>query len=56
MKQLFLVILGIFSVGVAFAGTPPQAVLVDGGVSLLAAAGNGYGIKKYRDSKRKHNS
>ncbi len=29
---------------------------IDGGVSLLVAAGVGYGIKKYRDSKKKKDS
>ncbi len=31
---------------------PPPGVPIDGGLSLLAAAGVGYGIKKYRDHKR----
>ena len=29
---------------------------IDGGVSLLVAAGIGYGIKKHRDSRKKDNS
>jgi len=31
----------------------PADVPIDGGLSLLLAAGVGYGIKKYRDGKRK---
>jgi len=30
----------------------PQDVPIDGGLTLLLAAGVGYGIKKYRDSKK----
>jgi len=35
-------------------GLPPAPadVPIDGGLSLLLAAGVGYGIKKYRDSKK----
>lgn len=32
----------------------PQDIPIDGGLSLLLAAGAGYGIKKYRDAKKKH--
>jgi hypothetical protein len=32
---------------------PPPSVPIDGGVSLLAAAGVAYGVKKYRDSRKK---
>jgi hypothetical protein len=31
----------------------PNDVPVDGGLSLLIAAGAAYGVKKYRDNKRK---
>ncbi|MFT3679132.1 MAG: hypothetical protein QM791_02595 [Ferruginibacter sp.] len=34
-------------------GTDPDAP-IDGGVSVLLAAGVGYGIKKYRNTKRKN--
>ena len=30
----------------------PQDVPIDGGLTLLLAAGVGYGVKKYRDSKK----
>ena len=30
----------------------PQDVPIDGGLSLLLAAGVGYGVKKYRDNKK----
>jgi hypothetical protein len=53
MIKFPLVVVGVLATGIAFAGTPPQAVPIDGGVSLLAAAGVGYGIKKYRDSRKK---
>ena len=33
----------------------PADVPIDGGLSLLLAAGVGYGIKKYRDQRRKQN-
>jgi len=32
---------------------PPDDTPIDGGVSLLVAAGVGYGIKKYKDAKKK---
>lgn len=32
---------------------PPPMVPIDGGVSLLAAAGVAYGIKKYSDRKKR---
>jgi hypothetical protein len=32
---------------------PPDDTPIDGGVSLLLAAGVGYGVKKYRDAKKK---
>lgn len=36
----------------AFATAPPP-VPIDGGLSLLVAAGIGYGVKKVRDERRK---
>jgi len=46
--------LPIFSIAQG-GGLPPEPadVPIDGGLSLLLAAGVGYGVKKYRDSKRK---
>ena len=32
---------------------PNDAAPIDGGLSLLLAAGAAYGVKKYRDSKKK---
>lgn len=34
-------------------GTDPDGVPIDGGISWLAAAGAAYGIKKFRDSRKK---
>jgi hypothetical protein len=56
MKNLNI-ILSIAILFVAFVpamaqGAPP-ATPIDGGLSLLLAAGGAYGIKKLRDSKRK---
>ena len=33
--------------------TPPQNAPIDGGLSLLVAAGVGYGVKRVRDNKKK---
>lgn len=33
---------------------PPADTPIDGGLSLLLAAGVGYGVKKYRDSRKKN--
>ena len=33
---------------------PPGDTPIDGGLSLLLAAGVGYGVKKYRDSRKKN--
>lgn len=40
---------------VTFAGGPPdpEDTPIDGGLSLLLAAGAAYGVKKYRDSRKK---
>ena len=35
---------------------PGNEVPIDGGASILAAAGLGYGLKKFRDHKRKNNN
>jgi hypothetical protein len=60
MKKTFLSVL--FLLGVALVGVcddppifntnDPTPVPVDGGVSLLLAAGAAYGIKKVRDSRK----
>ncbi len=36
----------------AFAQGSPPATPIDGGLSLLLAAGGAYGIKKFRDHRR----
>lgn len=36
-------------------GGDPDAVPVDGGLSILAAAGVAYGVKKIRDYRKKNN-
>jgi hypothetical protein len=51
------IILTILFVAVAFVpamaqGAPP-ATPIDGGLSILLAAGGAYGIKKIRDSRKK---
>ena len=41
---------------ITFAQGPPdpEDTPIDGGLGLLLAAGVGYGIKKYRDGRKKH--
>lgn len=53
---LMLVVLALPALAHAQDGTPgdPDAAPIDGGLSLLVAAGIGYGAKKIRD-KRKEN-
>lgn len=36
-----------------FAQGPPPATPIDGGLSLLLAAGGAYGVKKIRDARKK---
>lgn len=53
--MLFLLFLGCFLPGSLQAqiGPPPEEnVPIDGGASLLAAAGVAYGVKKYRDFRK----
>jgi hypothetical protein len=33
---------------------PPNDTPIDGGLSILLAAGVGYGVKKYREAKKKN--
>ncbi len=47
-KFTLLAILFLFA-GVAFAQGSPPATPIDGGLSLLLAAGGAYGVKKLRD-------
>ena len=41
---------------ISFAQGPPDPddTPIDGGLAILLAAGVGYGIKKYRDGRKKH--
>ncbi len=60
-KSLYIILIMASSLiipGVALSQPPPPPELpvdtpIDGGVSLLIAAGVGYGIKKVRDSRKK---
>lgn len=61
MKTTYLIILTIsiflITASIAFAQpglpTAPSQAPIDGGLSLLAAAGGAYAIKKLRDKKNK---
>lgn len=50
--SLTLVLIAILP-AMAQAGAPPVATPIDGGLSLLLAAGGAYGLKKLRDSRMK---
>ena len=45
-----------FNTGVDDGCPPPLDIPLDGGMSLLAAAGVGYGIKKFRDMRKKEST
>lgn len=49
---LAVIILPFFTLAQGGPGDSPDAP-IDGGLSLLLAAGAGYGIKKYRDGRKK---
>ncbi len=51
MKNIFTLTL-LLSTLTLFAQGPPPATPIDGGLSLLLAAGGIYGIKKLRDSRK----
>lgn len=57
MKTIYKTILAlspiIFMTLPAFAQGGPPTTPIDGGLSLLLAAGGAYGIKKLRDNRRK---
>lgn len=58
MKNYFasaLLLTGIFCLAsaVVMAAPPPNALPVDGGLSLVLAACAGYGVKKISDSRKK---
>lgn len=54
MKKLALLVafVGLTYVANAQPGNPTNPVPLDGGISLLVAAGAAYGVKKYRDSQK----
>ncbi|MFA7381404.1 MAG: hypothetical protein WC150_13185 [Bacteroidia bacterium] len=52
--SLFLLILPIFSYSQGDGGGNDPDVPVDGGISLLLAAGAGYAVKKLRDNRSKN--
>ena len=56
MFPLVIIILCLSMPLGSFAQGPPdpQDTPIDGGLSLLLAAGAAYGVKKYRDSRKKH--
>ncbi|MFY0607794.1 MAG: hypothetical protein JXR10_13840 [Cyclobacteriaceae bacterium] len=52
MTKLSILSIAFFSVSIpAFAQGPPPATPIDGGLTLLLAAGGIYGLKKLRDKK-----
>lgn len=50
---LFLMVLIAPSIVFAQGPPDPNDIPIDGGLSLLLAAGAAYGVKKYRDHKKK---
>ena len=50
---IMLVCIAIPMITLAQGPPDPEDTPIDGGLSLLLAAGVGYGVKKYRDSKKK---
>ena len=56
MFPLVIIILCLWLPLGSFAQGPPdpQDTPIDGGLSLLLAAGAAYGVKKYRDSRKKN--
>jgi hypothetical protein len=49
MKKIYLTLGCLFCFGFLYAQpTPPAPIPIDGGVSLLLAAGVGYGLKRMR--------
>ncbi len=54
---LFIIIISLLVfpfAGIAQGPTDPEDTPIDGGLGLLIAAGAVYGIKKYRDSRKKN--
>ncbi|MFY0601309.1 MAG: hypothetical protein JXR03_16650 [Cyclobacteriaceae bacterium] len=55
MKNIHIILSIIFLITLVpvFAQGAPPATPIDGGLSLLLAAGGAYGLKKLRDSRKK---
>ncbi|MEO9476798.1 MAG: hypothetical protein ABJG41_14745 [Cyclobacteriaceae bacterium] len=53
MKTYYTILFTIAISTIALAQGAPPATPIDGGLSLLLAAGGAYGIKKLRDSRKK---
>lgn len=53
-SKIILSIIAVFVVTIAWAqpGAPP-ATPIDGGLSILLAAGGAYGLRKLKDARRK---
>ena len=54
VQKLFIYLVLFFAPIVVFAqADPDRNAPIDGGLGLLIAAGIGYGIKKYKDQRKK---
>ncbi|MEP0365427.1 MAG: hypothetical protein ABJN36_08095 [Cyclobacteriaceae bacterium] len=51
--RIVFFLITLFDAIFLFAQSAPPATPIDGGLSLLLAAGGVYGLKKLRDSKKK---
>ena len=52
-SKVFISFLLIFSATILFAQGAPPATPIDGGLSILLAAGGAYGVKKVLDARKK---
>ena len=52
---IMLICMALPMITLAQAPPDPDDVPIDGGLSLLVAAGAAYGVKKYREHKKKNN-
>ncbi|MEO9475947.1 MAG: hypothetical protein ABJG41_10445 [Cyclobacteriaceae bacterium] len=50
--KILMTIGAMLVVGTVFAQGPPPATPIDGGLSLLLAAGGAYGLKKINDQRK----
>ncbi|MEO9474632.1 MAG: hypothetical protein ABJG41_03845 [Cyclobacteriaceae bacterium] len=51
-QKIILITIILISFFPLFAQSPPPATPIDGGLSLLLAAGGVYGLKKLKDSRK----